>query len=154
MTHPSTPQEQLAFLIEATAQLLHQATPIDPAALLGFVAGEVHVQNGYEAILTDLVTPASRTSHPYWGFAIAGVNPQTQERVEIARTVVPKMLDPKHPEYLAQLAGWTNTYMLTITPAARAAWRALGFQVSFFQSAAPPKSHGDVATKPNLVLVK
>lgn len=142
--------EQLAALVQATTTLLHQATPVEPQALLGLVAEEVYAQSGYEQILTDLTTPATRDSHPFWGFYIAGVNQTSKETVEIARTVVPKVLNPKdNPEYLPQVAAWTNTYMLAITPAARAAWRALGFTVTFFQTAQAPNA----PAKPKLTLV-
>lgn len=141
MESPKTPAEMLQAIIEATTGLLHQATPIDPQVLLGLVQIEVRAQDKYEQVLTDLQDPAQRDANPYWGFFISGVNPKTKETVEIAKTVVPKVLDTKSPEYLAQLAAWTNTYMLVITPAARAAWRACGFTVNFFQTAAatPPK---------------
>lgn len=152
-TTPRTPEEALVYLIAATTELLHQAVPIDPQALLGLVQHEVQSQQGYERVLHDLSDAQAREAHPYWGFFISGVNPATKETVEIARTHVPKVLDPKAPDYPMQLAAWTNTYMLSITPAARAAWRALGFVVNFFQSAqAAPKPPTD--TKPKLQLVK
>lgn len=149
---PLTQQEALAYLITATAELLHQAVPIDPQTLLGLVQHEVQSQQGYEQVIHDLADPAARQAHPYWGFFISGVHPKTKETVEIARTHVPKVLDPSVPDYLAQLAAWTNTYMLAITPAARAAWRGCGFTVNFFQSAQTTPAPTD--NKPKLALVK
>ncbi len=149
MTHPTTPEEQLQLIVEASTTLLLQAVPAAPEALLGLVMYEVQSQQGYERVLEDLVSPEARVSHPYWGFSIAGVNPKTNERVEIARTLVPKVLT-HGPEYLPQLAAWTNTYMLAITPAVRAAWQANGFTVTFFQTAQAPSA---TPTKPKLTLV-
>lgn len=152
MTQESTglPMEVLHQLIQATTGLLHQAAPVDVNALLRLVAYETEQQRQYEQVLVDLCDAAKRTSHPYWGFYIEGRS-KTGEAVEIARTFVPKVLDTSADDYLAQLAAWTNTYMLVLTPGTRAAWRAVGFVVNFFQAAEAPKPHD---AKPKLQLVR
>ncbi len=139
----------LAQLFAAEAAFLANTLPMrSQEDLLAIVRVEHEMQSGYTQVLTDLVEEPNRTKYSCWGFQISGTNPQTKEEAVIAKTLVPKQLDPtNNPEYLAQLAAWTNTYMLVTSPMTRAAWRALGFTVNFFQAPAPSK-------EPRLTLVK
>lgn len=131
--------QAMADVVGATTALFGCAIPCDPKLLFGLIADEMQKGPMYEQVLHDVEDATARTKHPHWGFYIAGLHPETRENVEIARTMVPKQLVMAgNPEYLAQLAAWTNTYMLAINPAARAAWRAVGFTVHFFQTAQAP----------------
>lgn len=132
-------------ILSALAMLLRQAVPVDPQLLFGLCNEEIQKQfadDGYSRIMADLADPKTRESHPIWGFYIVSARPsqKTGEHVEIARTEAPKVLDHTQPEYLAQLAAWTNTYMLATTPGIRAAWRAAGWSVNFFQKPAGKSS--------------
>jgi hypothetical protein len=144
-------QAMLEQIMQLNTALLTQAVPCAPQALYGLIASEVAAQPGYERVLEDLADANAQKTHPYWGFFIVTKNPETGETAEIARTLVPKVLDPKAADYLAQLAAWTNTYMLAVTPAVRAAWRAVGFTVNFFQTAQAPTT---TPAQPKLTLVR
>jgi len=144
---PSTAEEAIAMMAQVATQLTHQSVPmVQPMALLGLVQAEMASQDKYERVLQDLVDPEAQQRHPFWGFYIQGKR-SDNTTVELARTLVPKVLDPKDPSYLQTLAAWSQVYMLVSTPAVRALWRACGFQVHFFQgaSSAGPKAPSPLA---------
>jgi len=128
-----THEQMIAQLIQSCTELLGLAVPVPPQQLADAISAEMSMQAQYERVIADVTDAEVRKKYPLWGFFIR----RESTRQEIARVLVPKQLNPQDPQYQAQLAAWTNTFMLVTTPPARGAWRALGFTVEFFQTPAP-----------------
>lgn len=136
-------REALVMVAQSHAVALLPAMPhADPNALVESIVQGLVTQVDFLAVLEGITDPARQKSHPFWGLRILRV-----DNSEISLICVPKVLEPRHPDYVVHLSMWLIAQAYAITPALRVAWAAVNAHVDFFESVTP------IGPKPKLSLV-
>lgn len=125
-------------LNQGVAFLLGYAPGVSVEDAQALVAYQMQIQHELEPVLRDVISEASRASHPEWGFAIVQKT-ETGETI-VSRGRVPKTLPKGEPMPLPLLNSVATIVGLLSFPPLRALAGAYGLEVRFQQAKRAPVS--------------